>query len=111
MFYLRSSIEFRFFVHNILFDYFFLLITKTKMVHLLFQHLPSVFALILLTNALGVFPLNVLLSKLSSFFHPFSDLSRSLNDLVLVLRGDLSGSGRTCEQVVSLNFELGHYLN
>ena len=109
---LRSSIKFCFFVQYVLLNQFFLLFAETKMIHLLFEHFPSVFALILFANTSCVLALNVLLCKLSSFFHAFSYLRRgSLDDLLLVLGRDLGSSGRASEEVVRLNFELSHYLN
>ena len=94
---LRYSIDFSFFVKNVLFKQAFLHFTQVKSFHSLLKHVPANFALIFIIFAFVVLAFNILFSNISTFFHAFGYLRLlRLRCLLLLLIIVVVGSRSIC---------------
>ena len=111
---LRSSIEFCFFVEDVLLNKLFLTFTETECIHFLLEHVPSVFALVLILTFFVVFAFDVTLCLFGSLFHALGHVLGTLRRNcfeVLVLGCDLGGSVLACWVWMSVGLNLESHLN
>jgi hypothetical protein len=109
-----SSIQLSLFVQDVLLDEHFLFLTELKIVHLLLEHVPGVFSLILIVMALIVFVFNIALRNLGSLLHTLSDLwglvggLRGLFHSILVLGSDLCCGASCCLSQIRFDLQVCH---